>query len=191
MPDREFIHASADVSSTLLLALDSGLLVMLDEPQAEPTPRMLSRADVAHLKEGSFYLFRSSWVFGPFQTMAILAGFNEGKYFVQPRVNFTAVSVYFGGERLDHGRRILGSCSVSCHRDWLQLPEKVVLPAPPEVRQWYERIVAHLSSGIFVEAGVHRYCVSPGVLSDLSASKCLPPFDYIPWGAHVLKRPVS
>jgi hypothetical protein len=190
MPDREFIHSSADVSSTLLFAIDSGLQVMLDEPQPEPQPRMLTRADAASLDRGVFYLFESNWVFGPIQTMDIPAGYNKGKYFVQPRVNFTCVSVYFGGERTDQGRRRLGSASVSWHRDWLELPRKVVRPAPPEVRDWYKRIVAHLSSRIVVTVGVHRYHVSGGVLADPGASKCLPPFDFIPWGDDVLRRPL-
>jgi hypothetical protein len=191
MPDTELIHSSADVPSTLLYALDSGLQVMVDEPQPEARARTLSRAEAGKTERGVFCLIHPDWIFGPSQTMAIDDGHNKGKYFVQPRVNFTGVTAYFGGERIDQGRRRFGSAAVSWHRDWLELPKKILWPAPPDVAKWYRRIVAHLSSGLIVKAGVHRYRVSRGVLADTAPSACLPPFDFIPWGADVLKRPVS
>lgn len=181
MPDKEFIHSSADVPSTLLYVFDSGLQIIHDEPQAEPQPRFLTRAEAANLMKGSFYVFQPDWVFGTLQTSAIQEGHNKGKYYLHPRTNYTAVSVHFHGERTDHGQRRLGSCTVACHSVWLQQPQKTIQTATPEVRQWYKRIVAHLSSKVVIEAGVHRYCVTRGVLADPTASACLPPFDYIPW----------
>jgi hypothetical protein len=182
MPDREFIHASADVRSTLLFALDSGLSVMEDDmEQSEPRPNMLDRAAVAQCEKGVFYLFRPDWVFGPFQFNCITEGYYCGKFSVQPRVNFTAVTVYFQGERIDEGRRRFGDCVVSSHRDWLEVPGNIVRPKPPEVDEWFKRIVAHLSSDVTIEAGVHRYRVSKGVMADPASGECLPPFDFIPW----------
>src|SRR5215510_14046028 len=105
MPNTEFIHSCADVSSTLIFALDSGLQIMIDEPQSEPEPRMLTRAHAAQTKSGVFSLIHPEWIFGLFQKMAIPSGFNQGKYFFQPRTNHTAVSIYFSGERIDQGRR--------------------------------------------------------------------------------------
>lgn len=187
MPDREFIHSTSDVTSTLLYAFDSGLQVMLDEPQPEARPCMLTRADVAAIKRGQFFLFRPEWVYGPLQTMVISGGYNRGKYDISPRVNYAPISVSFHGERMDQGRRRLGGCDVSCHSDWLEMPAKIVRATPPEVRDWWKRIVAHLSSGVVVKAGVHRYHICKGVIDDPIAEECLPPFDFIPWGSDVLR----
>jgi hypothetical protein len=187
MPDREFIHSTSDVASTLLYALDSGLQIRLDEPQQEPRPCMLTRADVADIPRGVFSLFRPEWVFGPFQSMAISEGHNRGRYDFSPGVNYAGVSIYFQGERLDGGRRRLGSCVVSWDRDWLEMPAKIVRPTPPDVKLWFNRIVAHLSSGIVVNAAAHRYQVSQGVVADPRSAECLAPFDFIPWGIDVLK----
>jgi hypothetical protein len=189
MPDKEFIHSTVDVSSTLLYALDSGLTVMTDESQPDPQPRTLSRTEAASSERGVFYLIHPEWIFSDFQTMVISGGYQAGKYFIQPRVNFTGITIYFGGERIDQGRRRFGDCVVSWHRDWLEVPGNVLRPAPPDVAKWYKRILKHLSSGIVVRAGVHRYYVSRGVLADPSAIECIPPFDFIPWGPEVLKRP--
>lgn len=186
MPDREFIHCSADVASTLLYALDSGLQVRLDEPQQEPRPCMLTRADAAVIKGGVFFLFRPEWVFGPLQIRPISSGYYAGQYHISPRVNYAAITVSFHGERMDQGRRRLGGAIVSCHRDWLEMPAKVVHVPPPDVKVWFKRIVAHLSSGIVVEAGVHHYRICKGVVADPTAGECLPPFDFIPWGPEVV-----
>jgi hypothetical protein len=186
MPDREFIHSTSDVTSALNYAFDSGLLVRLDEPQTEPRPLMLTRANVADITKGVFFLFRPEWVFAPFQTMLISGGHNRAKYDISPRVNYAPISVSFQGERIDQGRRRFGNCVVSCHRDWLEMPAKIVRPSPPEVQEWWKRIVKHLSSGVVVKAGVHRYHICRGVISDPSAADSLPPFDFIPWGREVL-----
>jgi hypothetical protein len=186
MPDREFIHSTADVASTLLFALNSGLLVMVDSPQQDPSPCMLTPEEAAKVERGSFYLFRPEWVFGPFQTMVIPSGHNEGRYFVQPRTNFAPVSVYFPGERIDHGTKRFGGAVVSWHRDWLEMPAKKVRPTPAEVQEWFKRINKQLSTKIVIPAGVHRYHVCKGVLADPTAPDALPPFDYIPWGKDVL-----
>jgi hypothetical protein len=169
----------------LIFALDCGFRVIHDEPQAEPIARILSRDEAVSMVKGQFHLFRADWVYGPFQTMPISAGYNRGKYFVQ-RVNFAPIAVYFQGERSDEGRRRFGSCSVSAYRDWLELPAKVVRDAPSDTDLWFKRIVGHLSSGIIVKAGVHKYRICKGVLADPEALQCLPPFDFIPWGADVL-----
>jgi hypothetical protein len=190
MPDRQFIHSTADVSTTLKYALELGMQIIQDQPQTAQRPRMLTWEQTC-LNEGVFYLIHPEWMFGAFQMTAISGGYNRGKYSLQPRVNHAAVSLYFGGERVDQGRRRLGNCVVSWHRDWLEFPARVVKPTPPEVRKFYKRIVARLSSGIVVKRGVHRYHVSRTVLADPSASACLPPFDFIPWGDEVFKRPVQ
>ena len=181
MPDREFIHATADVPSTLIFAINSGLQVMQNTQQTDPRPHILDRSEIDDIQKGDFYLFRPEWVFGPFELSRISEGHDRGKFFVRPRVNFTAVSVYFQGERVDEGRRRFGSCAISSHRDWLEVPGNVVRPIPAAVDEWFKRIVAHLSSGVFVEAGVHRYHLSKGVKADPGSDECLPPFDYIPW----------
>lgn len=187
MPDREFIHSSPDVASTLLYAIDSGLQVRLDEPQPEPRPRMLTRTDVVDITEGVFFLSRPEWVYGPLQPLSISRGHDRGKYDFSPRVNCSPITVLFQGERVDQGRRRLGDCVVSWHRDWLEMPAKIVRPTPPDVQVWFKRIEAHLSSGLVVKAGVHRYYISRGVVADPTSIECLPPFDFIPWGSEVLE----
>lgn len=187
MPDREFIHSSADVASTLLFALDAGFEVRLDAPQPEPRPYMLARDEAATMEKGSFYVFRPEWVYGPFQTMMISDGYNAGKYFVQPRVNYAPIAIYFQGERLDKGRRRFGSAVVSSYRDSLVMPAKELRPSPPDMQSWFKRFVSHLSSGFVVKAGVHKYHISRNVAHDPAADECLPPFDFIPWGTEVLR----
>ena len=182
MPDREFIHSSSDVSSTFLYALDNGFEVMSADPQREPVPHMLSRDEAANASEGQLYVFRPEWVFGQLQLMAIPGGYNKGKYFVKPCTNFAPVFLYFFGERIERGRRKFGGGLVSYNREWLALPATAVNPTPPEVKVWFKRFVDHLSSGVVVKAGVHKYHVTKGVLADPAAAQCLPPFDFIPWG---------
>ena len=188
MPDREFIHTTSDVTATLLFAFDSGLQVMVDEPQTEPRPRNLTRDDVPRIEKGSFHLYQSAWIFGPFQTMEIPVGFNRGKYFVQPRVNYSPISVFFAGERDHQGRRRLGSGVLSYHRDWLELPARIVWPTPPDVRAVYKSVASHMLSGNVVSAGVHRYHICRGVDADARSGQCLPPFDFIPWGREMTER---
>jgi len=76
---------------------------------------------------------------------------------------------------------------VSWDREWLEMPAKIVHAAPPDVREWWKRFVAHLSSGVVIKAGVHQFHVARGVLADPNSNKCLPPFDWIPWGSEVLQ----
>jgi hypothetical protein len=187
MPDRELIHSTADVSSMVLYALDSGFQVMLDSPQPEPRPRMLARMDVNTFKEGVFLLFRPEWVYGNFRFMPISDGFNCGKFFVQPRTNFSPISVYFSGERIVEGQRKLGAGTVSFDRDWLELPAKALRDTPPDVEVWFKRIFTHVASRAVIKAGVHRYYVCRGVIADPNREDCLPPFDFIPWPNETLK----
>ena len=67
------------------------------------------------------------------------------------------------------------------------MPAKILRPTPPEVQKWFKRIVAHMSSGIVIRAGVHRYHVCNGVAVEPAAATCLPPFDFIPWGEEVFQ----
>ncbi|MBI5764010.1 MAG: hypothetical protein HZA51_10845 [Planctomycetes bacterium] len=187
MSDREFVHSTIDVASTLLFALDSGMQVIVDTPQLEPRPQLLSLSQAAKMEKGVFYLFRPEWVSGSFHTMMISSGYNKGKYFVQPRTNYTAITASFHGERIEQGLRKLGCAIVSHHRDWLELPAKIVRPAPPDAKEWFKRIVSHLSSGVIVRAGVHKYHICKGVLADHAFGQCLPPFDFIPWDESILK----
>ncbi len=189
MPDRQFIHSEADVSSVLLYSIDHGLKVILDEPQQDAKPNVLSRDEAAKATEGIAFVFRPEWVFGPFHLKAIPGGYYKGKYSVQPRTNFAHITLYFQGERTDRGRRQLGSASAACHPDWLAMPEKTVEPTPPDVKVWFKRIADHLSSGVVIKAGVHKYHVTKGVMNDPGAAKCLPPFVFIPWGEEVLHYP--
>lgn len=172
----------------LIYALDCGLRVIHDEPQAEPIARMLNKDDAATMVKGQFCLFRPEWVYGPFQITEIPAGYDRGKYHVQ-RVNYAPIGVYFQGERRDEGRRRFGSCSLSSYRDWLELPAKVVRDAPVDTDRWFKQIVASMSSGVAVKAGVHKYNICKGVIADPAATECLPPFDFIPWGPEVLLAP--
>ena len=186
MPDREFIHSTADVASTLLYAFDSGFQVRLDEPQLEPEPRMMSREEVANVVRGAFFLIRPEWVFGPLHTMKISGGYNIGKYFVQPGVNYASITLHFQGERIDQGKRRFGSGVLSFDRDWLGLPANNVRLTPPDVQFWFKRILQHLFSKIVIKAGVHRYHVCKGVINDPTVAECLPPFDFIPWDKELL-----
>jgi len=126
MPDREFIHSSSDVASTLLYGIDCGFQVLLDDERRDPSPRVLTRSEIARIGKGVFYLIRPEWIYGPFQFLQISAGFYRGKYSLSPRVNFTSVSLYFQGERVDQGKRRYGSGCLSCHNDWLEMPAKAV-----------------------------------------------------------------
>ena len=186
MPDREFIHSSSDVSSTLLYALENGFEVIADDRQPAAVPHFLTRDEAASASEGQFFVFRPEWVFGPFQLMAISGGYNKGKYFVKPRTNFAPIFLCFFGERIERGRRKFGGGLVSYDRDWLALPATAVNPTPPEVKVWFKRFADHLSSGVVVKAGVHKFHVTKGVLADPAAAQCLPPFDFIPWGEEIL-----
>jgi hypothetical protein len=181
MPDREFIHCAADVTSTLLYALDHGFQVRHDQPQTEPEPRMIERADIADLRRGVFFLFRPEWVYGPWQIGQITGGYNAGKYSISPHVNYASLEVYFHGERMEGERRKLGGAAVSFNRDWLEKPAKIIRWSPPEVEQWYKKFVKLLASGVVIQAGVHKYRVTKGVLADPDYRECIPPFDYIPW----------
>src|SRR5579863_4590032 len=178
MPHREFIHTSSDVASLLLYALDSGMQVRLDEPQTERHPRILSRADVTTFDRGIFFLFRPEWVYGPFQTTEISGGYNRGKHFVMPRVNYSPIEICFQGERDELGRRRLGSGILSFHNDWLELPAKVLHRPPPEVKEWFKRMAVHLLTPLAINAGVHRYYLSRGVVADPDSVRCVPPFDF-------------
>jgi len=188
MADRQFIHSSADVTSTLLYAFDTGLQVRLDEPQQEACPRILSRAEICRIDRGSLYLFRPEWSFGPFQFIQISEGYNVGKYFVSPGVNCVSLAVYFQGERINEGRRLFGNCVVSSQSEWLEMPAKVLHSTPTDVQILFKRIVAHLASGVVIKAGVHKYQVCKGVINDPDAAKCGPPFDFIPWSKEVLQQ---
>lgn len=187
MSDREFIHSTADVVSTLEFAVKHGLQVRLDEPQPDSRVRMLAADEISATKRGVFFLFRPEWVFGPWQTMQILTGHNAGKYFTSPNVNCSAITVSFHGEWMDQERRRFGGCVVSWHSKWLEMPAKRLWEAPPEVSHWWKQLVAHLSSGLVVKVGVHSYHICKGVAADSEGPLCLPPFDFIPWGPDVFK----
>ncbi len=189
MPDREFIHCAGDVASVLAFALDNGFQVRLDEPQPLPRPRFIDRNEVSQLDRGIFFFLRPEWIFGDYQITEILGGYNKGKYDISPRVNNSPITISFHGEREQEGRHKLGGAVVSCHREWLEMPAKVVHLSPPEVKDWYKKIVTHLSSGVSIKAGVHRYYLTRGVVADPHAGECLPPFDYIPWGPEVIHSP--
>ena len=153
MPDREIIHSTADVPAALAYAFDAGFQVMLDEPQIEPKPRLLAQSEVSSMARGVFYLFRATWVYGPIETMKIDAGCNQAKFFVKPRVNFSPITLYFGGERKANGQRQLGAGLVSFDRNWLELPRSVVRPTPTDVEVWHKKIFCHLTTGVFVRVG--------------------------------------
>ena len=188
MPDREIIHCSKDVFSLLAYAIDSGMQVMVGAPCPEPLPWILNYEDLTGLERGVFYLFRSEWVFGAFQVMPIATGYNRGKFFVQPRVNYSPITAYFGGERETEGKRRFGGGTLSFHSDWLQEPGKTLHPTPPDVKGSFESLFEHLTSGVVIKAGVHRYDVCRGVIADPSAGRCGPPFDFIPWSDELLQR---
>lgn len=186
MPDREFIHSSADVGAVLQYLLELGFQIMVDEPQPTPVACVLTTEHATSTERGQFHVFRPEWVYGPFKVSPISGGYHRGKYDIAPRVNFAAISMYFHGERTDHGKRRFGSAAVSSYVDSLEFPANVVRPSPPDTDKWFKRIVGQLSSGVVVKAGVHKYHVTKGVLAEPDAATCLPPFDFIPWGTHVL-----
>jgi hypothetical protein len=181
MADREIIHCTADVANALYFVLDNGFQVAQDLPSEVPEPQMLTRSKVGGIQKGVFLVFRPEWLFGPFQFMAISDGANQGKFFLQPRVNYSAITLYFGGERVEKGQRMLGSGAVSFYREWLELPAKVLKPAPDDGPAWFKKIIAQLSAGIVIKAGKHRYEICRGVIADPSSAQCLPPFEFIPW----------
>ena len=161
---------------------------MHDIPQKEPRPLFLKQEDINELKRGVFQLFRADWVFGAFQSWVIDDGHNQGMFFVQPRVNYSPITVHFLGERVVEGRRRLGAAGISFRRDWLAIPGNVVRSTPVEVEVWFRKIANFLTSGIVVKAGVHRYHVSKGVAADPNSSECLPPYDFITRAASINRR---
>lgn len=186
MAHREFIHASRDVVSLLTYLFDSGMQVMLDSPQPEPRPYIVPATEIPQIEKGAFFIYHKEWVFGAFQMYPVTGGCNDGKYFVQPRVNFSPISIQFSGERVDQGQRRFGAAAVSMHDDWLEMPGNHLHPRPPEVCEWFQQIVSQLSSRVVIRVGVHKYFVCREVLSDPLAVACLPPFDYIPWNSNLL-----
>jgi hypothetical protein len=191
MPDKEFIHSAADVTQALSFALASGFQIRLDAPKAKAEQRFLQKEEIGTLGGGVFLLLRPEWVYGEPQIAPIPRGHNAGLYTVSPGVNQSPITLYFGGERIDRGRRRFGAGTVSYHRDWLELPARVVRETPPEVAAWFKRITAHLLSQGVIHAGAHKYYLCKGVNTDPSAPECLPPFDYIPWNKGVISSIVS
>lgn len=189
MPDKELIHVTSDLTAALLFALDGGLQVRVDEPQLVPRPRLLERSEVGTFTKGVFFLFRPEWVHGPFQILPISAGHNQGKYTVSPGINVPGLTLYFGGESIDQGRRRLGTGAVSFNQEWLELPTKAIRRAPPEIGQWWKRILSHILSGASIKVGAHRYELCRAAADDPNLLQCLPPFDFIPWNREVIQRP--
>ena len=64
MPDREFIHSALDVTTALTYALNSGMVVIVDEPQQEPRPHILAEKEIIKFDRGVFFLCRPNWQFG-------------------------------------------------------------------------------------------------------------------------------
>lgn len=187
MPDHELIHSAADVTSALEYGLDSGLELMLDQPQDMPRPRILTRRDIPNFDRGTFFLYRPEWVYGPWKMMRLTAGLNKGKFFVQPRVNFSPISLHFNGETIVEGRRRFGAGVISIHSDWLEHPAQALRATPRDVELRFKRMVTHLSSGLVIKAHVHRYIICRGVIASPDIQQSEPPFDFIPWGRDVLQ----
>jgi hypothetical protein len=181
MPDREFIHSTHDIATALTYALDSGMTVIVDHPQQEPRPHILARKEIITFDRGVFLLSQPNWQFGARQMTKILGGAHQGLYSMSPRVNQSPITIYFQGERIDRQRRRLGSGVLSFHRDWLELPSKVVRKTPADVQIWFDKLASHLFSKTAIKAGAHRYHLCRGVVADPQANHCLPPFDFIPW----------
>ena len=98
MPDCEFIHAREDVQEALRHARTLGLRILPDTPRADNTTEPLTDAALESANAGVFQLFRPEWVADTLQIVRIDVGHNAGKYFVSPSVNFTSITLYFGGE---------------------------------------------------------------------------------------------
>lgn len=187
MPSQQLIHVNADIPRILDYALGAGFRVAIDGRSCGPRPKMLGSLEAHEAEPGAFFLVRPEWVFGPMQMSEISSGHYAGKYFLQPRVNFTGISLYFRGEGAEGNRRRLGDGFISWHREWLEMPAKVLHLVPSEVEVWYSDLARQLLSRVAVKAGVHSYKLTRGVLSDEQAAECLPPFDFIPWSVDLFK----
>jgi hypothetical protein len=108
MPDREFIHSYEDVQQVLRHAQRLGLTILAEGPREGDPTVALSDAEIELVERGCFLLFQPDWVGGPLLSMRINAGYNAGKHFVMPRVNFASIALYLQGECDQAGRRRLG-----------------------------------------------------------------------------------
>ena len=68
----------------------------------------------------------------------------------------------------------------------MELPAKAIRHSPAEVGVFFKKIVEHMSSGVVIEAGVHKYELCRGVINDPNVEQCLPPFDFIPWSKGII-----
>ena len=181
MRNFEFIHSTEDVHRVLWIAAKLGLIIRDDSPAAEPHPKMVSTAAFNTLSAGSFMLYRPSWVLGPLQFEEITSGYNSGKYFQNPATNYSAVTAYFGGERLDENTPRLGNGDLSRDVDWYRPSDQTIHPAPPEVEIVFNEIRREIDTGRRLRGGVHNYAVLEGASKKLDKGSHLPPFDYIEW----------
>lgn len=65
MPDREFIHTSADVVDVLKYASDSQFQIIDDTPQAERRPKTVLPRDIPKPKTGRFISFDQNGCMAP------------------------------------------------------------------------------------------------------------------------------
>lgn len=184
MAVKEIIHASEDVSTILKCAVDLGMIIQYSAPIERPEEHIVTEDQIGSYDRGTFMLYRPEWVFGKPQFQLITAGYNKGKFFQMPRVNFASISLSLGGERLHDGLPRLGSGSISRHADWLRSADQTVQPTPTDVKSVYEVIIRCIDIRKRLRGGIHNYIVLAHAWEKLASGLRLPPFDYIDWPQH-------
>jgi hypothetical protein len=189
MPDREFIHSYEDVQQVLRHAQRLGLTILAEGPREGDPTVALSDAEIELVERGCFLLFQPDWVGGPLLSMRINAGYNAGKHFVMPRVNFASIALYLQGECDQAGRRRLGSGNIMYKREWLHDTANEMRPSPPTVAQVYKALCKHMLSKDVIRAGVHRYHLCAHAARLALTEAVVPPFDFIPWPPEAKAKP--
>ncbi len=181
MAVKEIIHASEDVRAVLRCAVELGMIIRHDAPSDRPEAQIVSEDQIDVYERGTFMLYRPEWVFGEPQFLPITAGYNKGKFFQSPRVNFAPITLSLHGERLDGDVRRLGGGGISRHPNWLRSADQNLRPTPPEVKSAYDSIIRRIDIGRRLSGGVHTYIVLAHAWEKLASGRGLPPFDFIDW----------
>ena len=183
MPDARLLYSIEDAHSILSYAIGSGLSVAIDEPSVEPKLSFLTKIDDGTNFKGVFNIFHPDWIFGELQFMEISGGYYRGKYFFSPRVNWTSISCYFGGERIEGKQRRLGSGDISFRPDWLEKPAMIIRKAPSDMAVWYKALLKLVDTGKKIRGAnmAYSYKLCKGAINAQKTENCLPPFDFIPW----------
>ena len=120
-----------------------GLCVVRDQRYSEPEASLESPQVLRGLDPINVHVLKPEWVYGPFKFMKG----NSDYLFLQPRVNFSAFSLSYYGTREKGGVTRLGFADMDTHPTWLELPQRVLHRAPPDVGTIFKSLVAELKRG--------------------------------------------